>query len=200
MPLRPKHYLPGLWRALSCAALLLLVACTTRPPEVVEETLPGGGGTVPRAAVEGFFEDLNKALADPRLAEDYETRVRWAEQLAGYFAPVERQRQRIAMGRMLDDVAASLRKLADEAGPDEQMQVLLEARLQPTELRVLSQEATRAELHLGAATLHLKIARLRDGRQDPIYEQSEPLYRLLGRNDGSVPLVRVDGRWFLSSS
>jgi len=188
-------------RLLVCVlALSLLAGCTTGTVVTLEEQLPGAGGVVPEVAVEGFFADLNEALADRRLLASDSARARWAEQLAGYFAPVERQRQRAALGRMLDEFAASVRQEAQKAAPGEQIQVVLEVRPQPIDARIVARQEVRALAQLPDAALYVQIASLREGRQEVTYRQSEPLARLLGRPDGSIPLVRVDGRWFLSST
>lgn len=178
---------------------VVLAGCASQAPAVRQDELPGAGGSIPEAAVEGFFEDLNRALADPSLGDD-ETRERWAETLAGYFAPSERIRQRAALARTLDAFLVSVDKAAAEGQPDEQTLVTLEIQPQPVMVRTLRQQATRAEVELVDARLYLKIMRVQGDRQRVIWEQTEPLQQLIGRQDGSVPLVRIDGRWFLSSS
>jgi hypothetical protein len=74
-------------------ALGILVACAATPEQAPIEAPAGGGSFSPETVAKSFFEDLRKALADPKLSDD-EQRGAWVERLAGYFAPNERDDQR----------------------------------------------------------------------------------------------------------
>jgi hypothetical protein len=96
-----------LWVA---CVVLMLIGCTTVP---ATEEPQGGGGFSPEVVTESFFEDLQRALQDPNLQQE-ETRSFWAERLSGYFAPAERDTQRLALQRALASFATGLRQLADD--------------------------------------------------------------------------------------
>jgi hypothetical protein len=44
----------------------------------------------------------------------------------------------------------------------------------------------------------MQISRITDRGAQPYYEQPISLDRIIGRSDGSVPTIRIGGRWFLT--
>lgn len=142
---------------------------------------------------------MSAALADPTLA-DAEGSTRWAERLSNYFAPSERVQQRQALRRMLDDLLVSMEQLSAEEQPGEQTQLTFEVRPLPIGVRTAMQSSIRAEVQLLDASLYLKIVRVAGESPQVLWEQTEPLAGLIGRSDGTIPVVRVDDRWFLSGS
>src|SRR5262245_57739899 len=51
------------------ALLLVLAACATEPSQNPAQVLRGAGGNTPQDVTTSFFEDFNKALSDPNLAD-----------------------------------------------------------------------------------------------------------------------------------
>src|SRR5262245_44050310 len=83
-------------------ALLALFALTACGFGIVpnQGTPSGGGGSTPEQVAQYFFEDLGQALKDPQLSNE-DRRDQWVERLANYFAPNERDDQRIALSSAL---------------------------------------------------------------------------------------------------
>jgi hypothetical protein len=176
---------------------LLLLGCTTQLGAAQSEQLPGGGGNYPASPVEGFFEDLNRALADPNL-RNYETRRERATQVASWFAPSERIRQRAAIERMFDEFIARIEQLEAEAQPGESTVVTFAITPQ-SEPRTLTQQESRATVLVDGVLL-LRIVRVQGESEQLLYDKSMPVAELIGRPDGAIPVIRIDDRWFLSSS
>ncbi|GIW01984.1 MAG: hypothetical protein KatS3mg058_3387 [Roseiflexus sp.] len=176
-------------RYLCSVALIMwfLAACTAAP---TADEADVGGGFSPEAVTESFFEDLQRALRDPNLHQE-EVRSFWAERLAGYFAPVERDAQRIALRRALASFASGLRQLADDET------AIFELRgLQSVEK--VADDGERALVRLPSAMIAMTLVRTTDRGSFVFYEQSIELSQVIGRSDGTVPLVNIDGRWYLT--
>lgn len=163
-------------------ALLALAGCGAEPPE---EELAGAGGSSPQAVVESFLEDLNQALAAP-LAEPAVRRA-WAERLAGHFAPSERADQRIAMGGMLADFAASA------ASPAVGSKATLEVSW--TRIDLLEQTGERALVRVVDGILTLRFLD-QDGQL--VRERTGGLTEVLGQASGGLPTLQVGGSWFMT--
>lgn len=181
------HIRTNLSLVLCVLVVLLLTGCTTAP--TADETHIGGGIS-PEAVTESFFEDLQRALQDPNLHLE-ETRSFWAERLAGYFAPLERDVQRIALRRALASFAGGLRQLAtDETA-------IFELRgLQPVEK--VADDGERALVRLPSASISMTLVRTTERGTFVFYEQTIGLSQVIGRPDGTVPVVKIDGRWYLT--
>jgi hypothetical protein len=178
-------------------ATLLLAGCGFLPGSGSETTTneaqSGGGGLSPESVTRGFFEDLGRALKDDNLA-NAATREGWVERLAGYFAPNERDAQRIALDQALANFANDRAKLADD-------EVLtIEFRFdEPRRLPATSdQPSDQALVQIPNAIIFMQISRITERGAIPYYEQPISLDRVIGRADGSVPTIRIGNRWFLT--
>jgi hypothetical protein len=141
--------------------------------------------------VTSFFEDLGDALNDPRLG-DGERRAFWVEQLAGYFAPNERDDQRLALREALGSFAQDLAQL--EAG--ETLTIEMRGFLQGQ--RSVSEDGSRATVELPQATIYMLITRAGADGPETVYEQPIALSQVIGNATNSVPLVRIGDRWYLT--
>lgn len=175
-----KH---GLLAALVTLALLL-AACSPGAATTLDASAePRAPNIPPDVVVKDFLEDLNMALKDPSLANDAR-RQELVARLADYFAPNEREEQRITIGTSLDRFVHDLADLqANET-------VLLEVRYDAIE--TVSMQSDRALVRLVNGSLYLLI----DGATT--YEQRVPLGELIGQPDGTLPLVRFGSEWFLT--
>jgi hypothetical protein len=175
------------------AALLagLLGSCGTLGQQRADtsQQQTGEGGLTPESVTKGFFADLGQALKDPALANE-DARATWVERLAGYFAPNERDSQRV----ILSDALASFASDRSQLAPDEAL--TLEIRFD--EPRRVSEDGDRVLVQLPNASLFMQISRITDRGAQPYYEQPISLDRIIGRSDGSVPTIRIGGRWFLT--
>ncbi len=169
---------------LVCAIVLAGCAAASTPQQ------DRSGGFSPESVAQSFFEDLRQALQDPNLRQA-ETRSIWAERLAGYFAPVERDDQRVALSRALAAFATDLGQLA----PDEA--VVFELR-GFERVEKISDDGQRAVVRLPAASIYMALMRMTDRGPRTFYEQTIGLDRVTGRADGSVPMINIDGRWYLT--
>lgn len=177
-------------RLLLLILFLCLTACSvpgTEQPATPEDV--GNRANAPESAVSGFFEDLEAALKDPGLVRE-EVRDRWVERLAAYFAPNERDDQRILLNESLASFAGDRAQLAE----DETMSIEISFDTP----RSISIEGDRALVELPNAMIYMEIARLTERGAVPIYEQPIELGRVIGRTDGAVPTVRIGGYWYLT--
>jgi hypothetical protein len=183
---------PRLLMAAIIAALLLgLAGCGGLSATPTPEPAEASGVNNPEPVVESFFEDLGKALNDPQLAND-ERRSYWVEQLAGYFAPGERDDQRLALREALGSFAGDLSRLEDGEVLKIEMRGFRDSR------KSLSADGTRATVELPDATISMLITQASDKGPITIYEQPIALSRIIGNATNSVPLVRIGGRWYLT--
>ncbi len=170
-----------------CALLVGLVACAEQPDEAV---LAGVGGSTPQYVVISFFEDFNKALKESPQSDDVRRRY-WTDRLAGYFAPNERVDQREAISLALYTFASGSKQL-----PEDQR---LSLDVSYNNLELVQQETDSARIRLVDGVLRLKITRIApDGAQIPLRSDERPLGETIGQPDDIVPLVRVNGHWFLT--
>ena len=173
------------------ASLTLLgSACSGLPAEQTDDTIQsGGGGLSPESVTRGFFQDFGSALKDTNLTDE-DARDSWVERLAGYFAPNERDVQRIALSDALYSFASDRARL----NPDEELTIEIKF----DEPRSISNDGTRALVLLPNASIFMQISKMTDQGPVPYYEQPISLDRVIGRPDGSVPTVKIGSRWFLT--
>ncbi len=148
----------------------------------------GLGGVTPEAVVESFLEDMNAALADPALNEAA-TRQMWANRLASYFAPGERADQRQAMREMLDGFASANTRPARGSRA--------EVTISYDRTRVLRADDRTALVEIVNAVMTV---RWRDNEGNLLLERNGALLRLIGREESGLPVIRVDGRWYLTEA
>ena len=176
--------------------LLILAACgpTSSVPPAAPADTSGGSRISPDVVAQRFFEAFGAALNDPGLADETR-RSKLAEQLAEYFAPNERDDQRIAMSMALSNFADGLARL------DTDQTLTLELRI--TDVRILSEDGDRALVRpvngTVPASIYLLIARTDDrGVVTPEFRQEIAFEEMIGRPDGSIPVVKIGDRWYLT--
>lgn len=164
--------------------LVTLAACANTEQGAA---LVGTGGTNPQEVVSNFVDDFNKALRDPQL----DTRTRqnyWADLLASYFAPNERVDQRQNMSQALATFAAGV----DQLEADQKLVV----EVTYSGIELANQHDDRASIRLVDGTLHLRIVRESDLKT--INDVQRPFDATIGQRDGMLPLVQLNGHWFLT--
>jgi hypothetical protein len=168
--------------------VLILSACAATPNPNIVEAPAGGGSFSPEAVAQSFFEDLGAALQDPKLADDQQ-RGAWVERLAGYFAPNERDDQRIALRTALDSFTTGLDKLE----PNEELK--LELKIE--RLEQIEQAGDRATIRPVNGAIYVLITRTTNAGVQNLYEETVPLEKIIG-NDGAVPVLRIGRSWYLT--
>jgi hypothetical protein len=187
----PWLLVAGRWSvgvALASLTLSLLSACAALPGLSSAQAPPGGGSFSPEAVAQSFFEDLGKALLDPKLDDDQQRGV-WVERLAGYFAPNERDDQRIALRAALDSFTAGIGKLE----PNENL--TLELKIE--RLEQVYQTGDHAMIRPVNGAIHVLITRTTSAGIQNLYEETVPLEKIIG-NNGSVPVLRIGRSWYLT--
>ncbi len=169
---------------LCCCLLLLISGCSTVS---LDEDI-GLGGVTPEAVVESFLEDFNTALADPALSEPT-ARQAWANRLASYFAPSERADQRLVMREMFDSFARN--NLQPVRGSKAEVVITYDR----TRANRIDEMTALVEVVNGVMTV-----RWRDAAGNVVFERSGALLRLIGREANGLPVIRVDGRWYLTEA
>ena len=174
--------------ALASFTLLLLASCASAAGQSAAQAPAGGGSFSPDAVARSFFEDLRKALTDPKLSDDQQRGV-WVERLAGYFAPNERDDQRIALRAALDSFTIGRGKL----DPNEDLKLTLKIeRLEQVELT-----GDRALIRPVNGAIYVLITRTTNAGTQNLYEDTVPLEKIIG-NNGSVPVLRIGRSWYLT--
>lgn len=171
---------------ISSLFLTLLSACSEHSDDVLSAS---PGSSTPQDVVEGFFEDFNEALKEMPESDSVRRRY-WADRLAGYFAPNERVDQRDALGLALYTYAMGSQQLAE----NEKIQFDITY----SSLELLQSQDDAAQVRLVEGTIRLRIMRLDGESEIPVRIDERPLGETIGKPDGIIPLVRVNGRWFLS--
>ena len=170
--------------------VLLLAACGAAPGETTQPAEQiGVGGISPEAVTHSFFEDLGAALKDPVLGRD-ETRSYWVERLSGYFAPNERDDER----EILSSTLASFADGVGQLNPDQTL--TLELRFDGVEK--ISGNGDSALVRPLHAAIYLVIAHTTDRGSVTDYDQTIGLDKIIGREDGAIPVIRIGNRWFLT--
>ena len=152
-------------------------------------TPSGGGGSTPEQVAQYFFEDLGQALKDPQLSNE-DRRDQWVERLANYFAPNERDDQRIALSSALDSFVGGLGKLE----PNESL--TLNVRFEGVEK--VSQDGNRALVRPTNGSIYILITRTTANGVFTLYEDDVPLSKIIGDTNGAVPVIRIGRTWFLT--
>lgn len=168
--------------------VLLLTGCAATAGESIDVAPAGGGSFSPETVTKSFFEDLGNALHDPKLADEQQ-RGAWVERLAGYFAPNERDDQRIALRTALDSFTAGLGKLE----PNEELKLDLKIE----RLEEVSQTGDRAVIRPVNAAIYVLITRTTSAGTQNLYEETVPLEKIIG-NNGAVPVIRIGRSWYLT--
>jgi uncharacterized lipoprotein YajG len=168
--------------------VLLLTACAITPEQNTAQAPASGGSFSPEAVAQSFFDTLRSALQDPKLADDQQ-RGMWVEQLAGYFAPNERDDQRIALRAALDSFTAGRGKLE----PNENLTLDLKIE----RLEQVEQTGDRAMIHPVNGAIYVLITRTTSAGIRNLYEETVPLEKIIG-NNGSVPVIRIGRSWYLT--
>ncbi|MEO7912854.1 MAG: hypothetical protein ABIV47_24655 [Roseiflexaceae bacterium] len=167
---------------------LLLAGCSITLGPGSAQAPASGGSFSPEAVAQSFFDDLGSALDDPKLADDQQ-RGAWVERLAGYFAPNERDDQRIALRDALDSFTAGLGKLE----PNEDLTL----KLKIERLEQVQQTDDRALIRPINAAIYVLITRTTSAGTQNLYEETVPLEKIIG-NGGSVPVLRIGRSWYLT--
>lgn len=167
------------------ALLVLLGGCG--PAGATTADIPIGNGAVsPQNAVDGYFQTLNRALKDPNIKND-DVRQKWVEQLAAFFAPNEREDQRVMIGASLDKFVQGMQA---QLKPNES--VTLEVRYDALEPEVTN-DGSRAVVRAVNGAIRLMIVGDTPWEQPPV-----PLSQVTGRSDNTIPVIRVGDHWFLT--
>lgn len=175
---------------LLCLLLLLLVVLPVGCGVPVEIEQEDTGGETPREVVGHFLDNLNQALQDPNL-EQPKVREVWALQLASHFAPSERANQRLALEDMLTRFATSLSAL----GEDEQLTI----EIRYESIRLDEQHGNRGSVYIVDGWLNLRQVHVAEnGRKTVRRDQGGPLLEVIGLKSKVLPVLRVNGRWFLT--
>jgi hypothetical protein len=169
-------------------ALYFLSGCAATPGQNSTQAPVSGGSFSPEAVAQSFFDDLDSALDDPNLADDQQ-RGAWVERLAGYFAPNERDDQRIALRAALDSFTAGL----DNLEPNENLTLDLKIE----RLEQVYQTDDRAMIRPVNGTIYVLITRTTSVGIRNLYEETVPLEKIIG-NSGSVPVLRIGRSWYLT--
>lgn len=169
-------------------ALLALAACGLTPGQSNLQGTQGGGSVSPEAVGRSFFEDLGSALRDPKLADDQQRGI-WVERLASYFAPNERDDQRIALRAALDNFTTGRGKLE----PNENL--TLDLKIEG--LEQIAQTGDRALIRPINGAIYVLITRTTNAGVQNLYEETVPLEKIIG-NNGSVPVLRIGRSWYLT--
>ncbi|HEX5691386.1 MAG TPA: hypothetical protein VFX76_15330 [Roseiflexaceae bacterium] len=197
----PVESVAGVFRWLRAICVLICVlsifgacsAASEQPAQEVDD--PAGGSRFgPQVLAENFLKDLRDALHDSKLGDDT-TRSRWAEKLANYFAPNERDDQRVALNASLASFAEGQTKL------DVGQTLSLDLRF--TSVQKIADDGERALVRPvnggNNASIYLLIARTNDrGAIVPEFEQEIGFDKIFGRDDGAIPAVRIGDRWYLT--
>ncbi|NTW98078.1 MAG: hypothetical protein HGB28_05955 [Oscillochloris sp.] len=183
----PPHRLSAIGYRLSAILFLLaLVACAAPSDGSASNSAGGVGRSSPEAAVDGFLEDLNSALRDPSLA-DAAAQQSWAERLAGYFAPDERLDQRVAFSDMLAGFVDTAQNPV--VGSKATLEITY------SRLELLSRDGDEALVRVVDGSFAL---RWLDAQGDVVRERTGGLTEVIGQQSGGIPVLQVDGLWFLT--
>jgi len=182
------------WMRRACVLVCVLLVCGACSPasEQAAQQLddPAGGSRFgPESVAENFFKDLHDALQDPKLADDA-TRSRWAEKLANYFAPNEREDQRVALSTALDDFVSGRGRL------EQNESLTIDVRF--GDVVKISENGNRALVRLTDASIYILITRTTDRGFVTLYEDDVPLSKIIGDTNGAVPVIRIGRTWFLT--
>jgi hypothetical protein len=174
-------------RAMACVALLTACSMATPPiqdPNAPPLTLP------PDQLVVHFIDDLNQALNDPNIT-DYETQQTWGTRLGNYFAATERVSQRRSFTMMLNTFANGVRNF------DDSNEIAVE--ILYTNVDLVSIKGERAEVQIDEGVLQYKRVRTTtDGKHVIERFQEFPLMESIGYPNATIPLIRINGQWFLA--
>ncbi|HNP71974.1 MAG TPA: hypothetical protein PLO33_01760 [Kouleothrix sp.] len=179
------------WRWLLALALAFaLAACGFDPTSTPVQGQAGGGGLSPELVAQNFFDDLSAALKDKQISNDTK-RSKWVDQLASYFAPAERDDIKVALSTALDTYVDGLGKLGTNEA------ITLDVKYDRIE--TISEDGNRALVRPINGSIYLLITRTTEtGAVITLWEQDDPLNKIIGNADGAVPAVRIGRTWFLS--
>jgi hypothetical protein len=166
--------------------LLILAGCAAPASDATADDTIGVGRSSPEAAVDGFLEDLNLALQDPNLG-DAARRRGLAERLAGYFAPGERIDQRAAFIDMLAGFA--------DTSQSPVLGTKVSLAITYSRVELLSRDGDEALVRVVDGAFDL---RWLDATGEVLRERTRGLTEVLGQDSDGLPVLRVDGLWFIT--
>jgi hypothetical protein len=62
----------------------------------------------------------------------------------------------------------------------------------------IADDGERALVRLPSATISMMLIRTNERGSYVFYEQTISLSQVIGRPDGTVPVINIDGRWYLT--
>lgn len=149
------------------------------------------GATTPADVAASFLATVNTALEDPTL-DQFDTRRRYAEQLAAHFAPSERVRYRQSLQEMLALFAAGKAELP--AGQE------LTLTLEYDDLEVQQLSETEARVRLIGGSLRYRIVEIApNGFREVLLDQQHTLTDVMGLENSTLPILRVEEQWYLTA-
>lgn len=167
----------------------VLAACgfDTATPDQAAQT---GGGSSPELVAQYFFEDLRRAFKDPQQLATETKRDQWVERLANYFAPIERDDQRVALNSALENFVSGRSNL------DQNESLTLDVRFDKIEK--VSDDGDRALVRPTNGSIYILITRSTNNGVFTLYEDDVPLTKIIGDPSGAVPVIRIGRSWFLT--
>ncbi len=165
---------------------LLVVGCLP-----VEQSSAPKGADTPAAAVAGFFATLNEALEDPTL-DQFDTRRRYAEQMAAHFTPSERVMYRQSLQEMLAIFAEGKADLP----PDQELTVTLE--YDDLDVQPISEREAHVRL-IGGSLRYRIVAVAPNGFREVLLDQQHTLTEVLGLESSVLPTLALEDRWYLTT-
>jgi hypothetical protein len=149
-----------------------------------------GGGETPEAVVHYFLTTLSSAIQDPDI-DNPETRLVWALRLSTAFPPGERVDQRALIQTMLANFSHGHEELAKN------QRLIVD--IVYTELVVDTPHDNQAHVNIVEGQLYLRWMRVDPGGAEILQKDQRVLLTdVIGAYGTFLPVLYVDGRWFLT--
>lgn len=183
-------------RLLLLIALLLAGCANQEQPAAADQQASQDIAVVTRRPDQvalAFVEDMQRALAEVQdpAQNSADTRKRWAKLLSDYFVPNERTFQRSSLEDMFRSISNDRRDIPNGES------VVFELRFdRNADIPAPVINGPNAAVVIPEARLFLQVLYASGAS----YEQEVPLANVIGRKDGSIPLININGRWYLTET
>ncbi|NOK60618.1 MAG: hypothetical protein GFH27_549297n217 [Chloroflexi bacterium AL-W] len=183
----------------------ILAACgggnaTTDTPESGE----ADGGSVaeasegPEERIASFFNDFGTAMSDPEIGMESK-QTEWAETLANYAPPEQREE---ALGAMTDALSefGSITQMLEEQTGQTDLDIRMQMEFTDIETELVSETDTTAEVALAGGIVKMEL--VGDGVEQlgdmaGMLNQEVPISEMFGPDMESFPMTKIDNVWYI---
>lgn len=151
----------------------------------------------PEERVASFFSDFGAAMSDPEIGTESK-QTEWAETLAGYATPDQREEALTAMSDALSEFGSMTQMLEEQTGQTD-LDIRMQMEFADIATELVSETDTAAEVSLVGGMVKMELVGddvEQLGEMAGMLNQEVPITEMFGDMD-SFPMSKIDNVWYI---